>query len=263
MKKLALALVCLVSVAFFASCSPEGDPTISVYDTEDGYVKSGDNVTVGEEFKFGFDMASSVETSKELTSLVVTITTPDNFEEEETLEFPGNVTEYNYRRTYTFNPKSELVGVITIKAVVTDAAGKTATVTMELNAFESDALVEADFTWNRHGGAAATGLEQFGLQWTSNGKEDFAQIKPLEGAKLYKFDAEKWATVTTGTEKAALFSEQTLGISVFNEISAWTGHDYDYVIGTTYNGENYLIHITKAVVTTFKGTDITITGQWK
>ena len=262
MKKLALALVCLVSVAFFASCSPEGDPTISVYDTEDGYVKSGDNVTVGEEFKFGFDMASSVETSKELTSLVVTITTPDNFEEEETLEFPGGVTEYKYRKTYTYKSKTELVGVITIKAEVTDAAGKTAIVTMELNLFESDALVESDFEWRRDNGAAGTGMEEFGLTWTKNvdGKT-VAKIEPLEGAKLVVFTPETWTNTTTEAQKAALFTE-ALGIDSYKEVSTTASSDYDLVIGTSYNGKTNLIHIKHCEVYE-RGWHFVITGQCK
>ena len=78
MKKLALALVCLVSVAFFASCTPEGDPTIQVLN-EEGYVQSGDVVDVNTDFNFGFVMASNAQTGKELTSLILKIDeeTPD------------------------------------------------------------------------------------------------------------------------------------------------------------------------------------------
>ncbi|KWW27638.1 MAG: hypothetical protein F083_2973, partial [bacterium F083] len=42
MKKLALALVCIASLAFFASCNKEGQPTIQVYNGEDGYVMATD-----------------------------------------------------------------------------------------------------------------------------------------------------------------------------------------------------------------------------
>ena len=36
-----------------------------------------------------------------------------------------------------------------------------------------------------------------------------------------------------------------------------------YLLGTTYNGENHIIHITKGTYYTFKGTDATIEGEAK
>ena len=263
MKKLALALVCLVSVAFFASCSPEGDPTISIYDTEDGYVKSGSNIIVGEEFKYGFDLASSVETDKELSSLVVSITLPDGFEEKETLEFPGEVTEYTFRRTYTVKPsdKNELLGVVKITAIVTDVAGKTASVSMDLNLYQSDALTLGSFSWQRKNGAPGTGLEEFGLKWTSNEKEIFAVIEPMEGATLYSIPAEKWSTVTTQAQKEALFVEGIAQvIKDYRGVSMASTQEYNDVIATLYKDTYYMFNIQKCTVERYT---FTIEGQWK
>ena len=146
---------------------------------------------------------------------------------------------------------------------MTDVAGQTASATIKIALNKETALVATDFSWNRHGGTAATGLEEFGLQWTSNTKDVFANIRPLDGAVLYEFDPSVWEATTTEAEKAALFSEQQIGIAVFNKVSCDASHDYDFVIGTTYNGVNHLIHITRGEVHVFKGTDVTITGQAK
>ena len=259
MKKLALALVCLVSVAFFASCTTEeGDPTIKVL-TEEGYVQDGATVDVNTDVNFGFVMASNAESGKELTSLIIKI--DDN--DPDTITLTGK--EYTYRGTVQYQfTKDEIVGESTIKAIVTDAGGKTATTSINLSINNpAQALVPAEFTWNRHGGAAATGLDEFGLTWNSNGKEIYAIITPVEGAVLYKFDPETWNNTITDVDKAALFTE-AIGVSQFKEVSCTAvDKDYDIVLGTRYNGEYRLIHVTHSHVFTFKGTDVTITGEWK
>ena len=255
MKKLALALVCLVSVAFFASCTPEGQPVISVL-TEDGYVQDGAVIEFNDTVYFGFLMTSSIETSKELSKLVVKI----DDEEWESVDLTGS--EYTYRSSVIFEPTRDSIYAATITATVTDVAGEEATVTINLSIKDAPApLTPAAFEWKRLGGAAATGLEEFGLQWTSNNKDEvFAEIKPLEGALLIEFESADWTKVTTEVEKAALFSEHQLGIDMFNKVSAFATKDYDFVIGSVYKEKTYLIHITKGVVSR---TDITITGEWK
>ena len=68
MKKLALALVCFASVAFFASCQQEitnPEPTISVI-TDEGFVKNGDVIDVEQTIVYGFQMASNSQPKKEL-----------------------------------------------------------------------------------------------------------------------------------------------------------------------------------------------------
>ena len=262
MKKLALALVCLISVAFFASCTPEGQPTISVLPGEE-YVHDGDTINVNQEFNIGFAMSSSIETGKELASFTLVI----DDEAFETVELKG--TEDTYERTLALNTvdtRDDIDNVV-ITGTVTDVAGQSASVTITLILNATQELVPASFEWNRHGAAAATGnLAELGLAWNSNGsKEDFAIITAVEGAELYYIPAEKWAAVTTPAEKAALFAEEgiALPIRAYKGVSAWSSHTYDDVIATLYNNEYYLIHITEGVVSPFKGTDVTIKGEWK
>ena len=260
MKKLAMALLCLVSVAFFASCSKEGQPSISVLN-EPGYVQDGAVVTLDEDINFGFVMTSSPDSDKELSKLVVKI----DGEQWAEINLTG-LKEYTYRQTIAYGAK-EIIGESEITATVTDKAGEEATASIKLYFNWEEPLIPVDFTWNRHGGAAATGnLADLGLQWTSNEKEIYAVIKPIEGATLYKFGAERdiWNSTTTEAEKVALFNENLEPITEFKEISCTAANkDYDIVLGTLYNNQVNLIHITHSAAYSFKGTDVTITGQYK
>ena len=114
-------------------------------------MQNGDIVISGEEFNFGFVMASSTETGAALATLVVTI---DSIELE-TVTLEG--TEYTYTKTLavTFDVETRELPTFTIAATVTDVRGKTgiSTITVSLETL----LVATPFEWNRHGGSAATG----------------------------------------------------------------------------------------------------------
>ena len=129
----------------------------------------------------------------------------------------------------------------------------------------SNIVLAPTFTGNR------IKLAEYGLEWTGNGKEVSAIIKPVAGAEMYLILPEDWAAVKTDVDKAAFFSDGVYSvISDFRGVSAWNSKDYDYVIGTLYNGEYHMIHITHGEVQTITNsqgqtirTDITITGQSK
>lgn len=261
MKKLALALVCLISVAFFASCTPEGQPTISVLPGEE-YVHDGDIINVNEEFNIGFTMSSSIESGQKLASFTLVI-------DDETFETVKlDDTEFTFERTLALNTvdtRDDIDNVV-ITGTVTDVLGKSASVTITLILDETQELILENFEWNRHGGAAATGnLAELGLAWNTNEKDVFAVITAVEGAELFEVPAEKWSQITTEPEKVALFSEGggALPIRAYKGVSAFASNNYNDVIATRYNGEYYLIHITEGIVSTFKGTDVTIKGEWK
>ena len=260
MKKLALALACLVSLAFFASCTPEGEPTIQVL-IEEGYVQSGDVVNVNTDFNFGFVMASNIQTGKELSSLIIKI----DDEDPDTLNITG--TEYTYKGTLRYEfLRDEIVGESTITAIVVDAAGKTAAtyITLTINN-PAQPLATVDFEWYRLGDTQ-TGLEEYGLFWEKNIKETHAQIKPMEGVTLYSFSADKWEATTTDVEKAALFADGALTMAVYNNVSTTAGGSYNDVIGTKMaDGTLHLINVTKCVIGAYQsqGYPITISGQAK
>ena len=272
MKKLALALVCFASVAFFASCQQEitnPEPSISLI-TDDGFVKNGDVIDVEQVFVYGFQMASNSQTKKELKQLSLSTTFIDlegneSTPEEEIISLAGK-TEYRFVDTVAYEVTRDVMGTIKTVATVTDVDGKvnTATLTLSLNE-PAEPLETKDFTWFRHGGNPGEGLEEFGLEWTNNAKEIFCVIKPVEGATLFGFSPDTWNEVTTDVEKVAAFTEGLHTVmDKFTGVSAWTPKDYDFVIGTLYNGEYHLIHITKGEIeSSAAGTDITITGQSK
>lgn len=261
MKKLALALVCLFSVAFFASCDPDitnPEPSIQALQGEE-YIQDNDVVDLDTPYAFGFVVASNPQTNKDLASLVVKIGDMEWANKDLT-----GLKEFTYIDTVEWGLAKDIVYTDIITAVVTDADGKTATATLNVSVNQPALPLEvADFTWNRHGGVPGTGLDEFGLEWNSNAKEIYAVITPVEGAQLYKFDPEVWENTTTSVQKAALFSEAP-SISQFKEVSCTAqDKDYDIVLGTVYNGEYRLIHVTHSHAFTFKGTDVTITGEWK
>ena len=89
-------------------------------------------------------------------------------------------------------------------------------------------------------------------------------IKPLEGATLYRFDnSEVWGDTKTDLDKIALFSELPLSIAQFNDVSVTAASQtYDIVLGTIYNGENHLIHVTGSTANQ-RSWHFSITGEAK
>ena len=273
MKKLALALVCLVSVAFFASCTPETNPEPSIaIMTGENFVYDGQTVDVGVTYSIGFRAASNAQTGKELAKFTLNSTL---YEKDGTEFYSADTTFTASGTEFVFqnhdlkfeNITRELVGRAVFTATIIDVDGKAKFVTLSVDINQpAQPLVATDFTWTRIGSNPGTGLEELGLEWNSNAKEVFAVIKPVEGASLYGFDPEEWGKVTTDVEKAALFTEGVHSVmSEFRGVSAWSNKDYDFVLGTVYNGEYNLIHITRGEVDSngAAGTTVKILGQVK
>ena len=277
MKKLALALVCLVSVAFFASCDPqeivqELQPSIEVLTGED-YLQNGDVIDMYELRDYGFRCASNPTSQAELAKFVLTstITTGEDDEVPSISVICDSVisgTEFTYLGELYFEwEEKEIVASAEITATVTDVDGFTNQISFKIDINESEDLVTLPFQWTREGSNDGEGLAIFGLKWTRNldGKETFAVIEPLDNTvAMYSVPAEKWDEVQTITDKAALFSDGGAAepIRDYRGVSAWASHEYNDVIATCYDGFYYLIHITKGTVTT-KGTNIVIDGEVK
>lgn len=265
MKKLALALVCFASIAFFASCNKVGQPTIQVLNQE-GYVQSGATVNLDEDINFGFVVASSPITNKELATLVVTIDSV----EWANVNLTGK-TEYTFTDQVRYGlSKDEIVGTSVITATVTDAAGETATATITLTLNQpAQQLMVRTFEWYRLGNTI-NGLDEFGLKWKGNyPKDTYAKLVPEDGVKLFIFESADWEKVTTDVEKAAFFNNALETMETADEY--WnvnvTQQDmtYDDVIGTIKaDGTCCLIHVTKSYsVSLAAGTETTITGEAK
>jgi len=122
---------------------------------------------------------------------------------------------------------------------------------------------EGTFQWERIG-PQASGLDEYGLYWQSNTKSIYANIKPLDGARLYILNSADYSITDINTLNARLTSETEAtvyrGVSV--DVSSAT---YDDVLATVYNGKTYLINVTRAVMTydASSGSHCTITGTYK
>ena len=250
MKKLALALVCLFSVAFFASCTQEGQPTIQVYN-EEGYVQDGDNVNANEEISFGFVVASSAVTNSELATLVVKV----DDTEWANLDLTG-YTEYTYTDVVTYETREEILGSSVITAVVTDAAGQTATATITLTVIENDQpLLSNTFNWVRRGLnlESAEEMAAVGLNWPYNQKEAFVHIKPLDGCSMYIIeDGNEFDGIETVGQKDSFFAnliESGTTADVYKEISAWSSQNYNTMLAVIdAEGEYHLVRFNRATV---------------
>jgi hypothetical protein len=257
MKKLALALVCLVSVAFFASCTPEvtnPEPSIAIV-TGDNYVYDGQTIDLYQEYLIGFRTASNSQTVKELATFRLETKVYEGTDESRPTVYDTTYTisgtEFVFDDVVYFElATKDLVGKVEYTATVTDVAGKfnSATVTLNLNLAEQP-LTEVDFEWYRLGNTQ-TGLAEYGLKWEMNAKSPFAQIKPLEGVILYKFESSVWNEVTFESEKIAKFSDGATTALVYNNVDVNPeASTYDDVIGTrTTDGVFHLIHVTSARV---------------
>ena len=275
MKKLALALVCLVSVAFFASCTPEvtnPEPSIAVV-TGDNYIYDGQTIDLYQDYNLGFRVASNSQTLKELAKFQLETRFCEIDEESRPEVIDDTIvtlsgTEYVYQDVVNFvQAKAGIIGKIEFVAIVTDVDGKTntKTVTVNLNLAE-DPLAVADFEWYRLGNEQ-TGLAEYGLKWETNAKSPFAQIKPMDGVILYKFESSVWDEITFESEKIAKFSDGATTASVYSNVDVNTGAQYDDVIGTrTTDGKYHLIHVTSSRILAYQapyGTPCYIYGQAK
>lgn len=270
MKKFALALLCIVSVAFFASCSKDDDkagtPTISFVQGE-GYISSDDTIEAFTPFMIGIQ-AKSNETTKELLTNCHISVTYGEVTVFDTIVININQEEYNFDGQIAL-PE----GVYTISATIYNTAGNADQCSMVITSITIP-LEVSDITWVRKGGNCqnAEEMAQYGLQWV--GRDAFhANIRPLNNdCKLYVFEnaAETFDAITTDIEKAAFFNsliELGSPVEEYRNISVATAGD------TTYNdvlavidaeGNQHLILFVNANVQTGSfGVQTTITGQAK
>ena len=276
MKKLALALACLVSVAFFASCTEKvenPEPSIAIL-AEEGYVADNSVVDLNAEVNFGFVVASNAETNKGLTTLVVSIDGTEWANKDLT-----GMTEYTYTDKVTYTPeRDEIIGTSVITAIVTDEAGETATATINLQINNPAQPLEATpIEWVKVGHNVAD-LSEYGLEWkTTNYKEPFTHIFPAEGCMLFACSGhgDIFETLTTDLELAAYFNvlnemtvyPETINTTEYNKVDCNPANkDYnDLLITKDAEGNYHAILIQHATVGSSAGgsTQITITGQAK
>ncbi len=172
----------------------------------------------------------------------------DSYTGADTLIAPQNEGEYTY--TFEVTDKDGYTAEVSVKIKV-----QSATTTTPLSA-------EKDFTWQRVGSAAGTGLSQFGLSWTSNTAT--AAVIKKDADKFVELQSSQWTSITT-------FEALKAAVDAATDMTQWTGvsatqasKTYDVVLGTKKGDAYFLIHVTNSTVTTnTSGTTITITGKYK
>ena len=289
MKKLALALVCMFSVAFFASCTKTVDnpePSIAVLTGDDCVYGTVDNpqiISMDDEtnWKFGFHIEANAETKKELASLSVNYDYVYNGEAADTtivIDLTGK-TSYDFIDYVFVQDDRATITLLKAKitATVTDADNKTntAAIAYEIEMEEEELSVEP-IEWKREGTNVVdeADMADYGLKWYDNHKEAFATIKPLnDDVILYLCDGAEFDEIEYDSDKDVFFSnlaETATPIEEYRNVSAWQSGDYTDMLAVVYGGEKYLINITHADVeriTNSAGqtvrTDVTIKGEAK
>lgn len=283
MKKLALALVCFASVAFFASCQPENpEPTIAVMSGENYVTGTVDNPTIINlddanyvNLKYGFHVESNAQTKKELASLKLSV--EEIYSEEEgtftydtTIDLTGK-TSFDFSDFIFDQEERNIIAEATIKAVVTDVNNQTntATIAMKLDQTAVE-LIEEDITWVKTGHNVQD-LSAYGLVWkTTNYKTPFTHIIPAEGSTLYLVENgdEDFANIVTDLDLAnyyANLTETARPIEDYDKVDCNESASYhDLLIVRDAEDNLHAININRAVITTpSEGTRITITGKAK
>ncbi|MBQ2573269.1 MAG: hypothetical protein II575_03530, partial [Bacteroidales bacterium] len=183
------------------------------------------------------------------------------------VEFPIPAADYEGMTDYSGAvldtlTKTDVEGAtkVVYEVVVTNKKDAQAKATYTVNVVApSVTMTTSDLRWYRCGNTKE-GMAEVGLNWDSQTKDVLANIKPIEGAKLYILEAADYAIDNIDALNAKLTTEAT----VYRSISATTPKTYNDVIATVYNGKTYLMNITKSTVTSeTAGTAITVTGTMK
>ena len=292
MKKLALALVCFASVAFFASCTKtveHPEPSIAVKTGELFITGSVDQPTVIDlddenaiSYKYGFHVESNTETKKELKNLVIT-TDVTYFEEDgqeqeiyyDTIDLTGK-TSYDFEE-YLFEQERNEILVMegTIKAFVTDVDNHTNIATVAFRCKVEDTpepLIGRTIEWIRKGanlqGNTESEMAAMGLKWTISYKDVFATIEPLnEDVVMYLCNGDDFDDIEFVSQKYEYFAnlaENEEPIEKYRNIKTEYGAEYNDMLAVVYGEEYYLILIEDAEIETGSyGTQITINGAAK
>lgn len=253
-----LSLAVAVATGLFTSCIDDvidtNPPVISITSPLADTVE----VVIGETLDFYLDLSSG----NDLVSLQ-TLTSASGVElTNGTQSFTG-ITEQAMIINATLTEAVVAGTVIEINFILADAQKQTTAKKYILAKANTTPLSDAkDFKWERVGGTAATGLDQFGLTWTSNTGTS-AVIK--KGAdKFVELNPEDWTNFTTLEDIVAAIDAAT-DMERWEEVSAEASKSYDITLGTIKENKYFLIHVVDGKVSTdpVEGTTIVISGQYK
>ena len=266
MKKLALALLCLVSVAFFASCDHDvenPEPVISVLTTA-GYLADSTVIEADTDYPFGFVVSANPETLKDIVRVELFV----NDMSVDTVENIDAQT-YTYESIFRYDTR-QIIDEVEIRIQATDADNKTQTAKLHFWVNQEEYLVEKNIAWVRRGAdvQSAEEMATYGLEWKGSYKEVFATIEPMEGYTLYLTDDAEFASIETAVQKAnfvAALMETSKPIEKYRNITTNNSADYnDLLVVIGEDGVTNLVNFKHASIETGSfGTQITITGSVK
>ena len=270
MKKLALALVCLMGVAFFTSCDPTEEPITNpepaiAFSTEDGYLVNGQAIDVNIAYPLKVTATANADTQKELSKLVIT------GNGEIMLDTTISGLEYTFEGNFTYPYNREvIVPEYEIKATVTDVDGKTASATITVSVNKDDSLEETVTEWIKIGHTVAD-LSAYGLDWKANNwKDPFTHIYPASNCTLYVVEtgSDDYESIVTATDLANYYShlyETARPAEEYKIDVHYANVSCDALLITKDAEGNYhAIYVEKAnVLSTDDGTKVTVSVKIK
>jgi hypothetical protein len=268
-KYLAFALAGMFALT---SCEDDTETTLgpSLLVSEMGSGASSDAITInlGETLSFAID-ARKGETDMETFAISIsgvnTVNPIPTSLQGNTFPYDiANADDETYIDTVLFVNAGANLGTTIYNFTVTDKDGNTDVVSFTVLVESATTALSAAsaFTWERVGGAAATGLAQFGLAWSSNSST--SAIVALDAAtKMVELSSTDWTSMTTQEGLTAAITAGT-AVTEYRGVSATANNTYDDVLAVSHNGMSYILNITQGTVTTgANGTTITITGEYK
>lgn len=273
MKKLSLITLSLLGLTLLTtSCEEDGEdaiaPTLSI--TEQTSASTGGSATIDQGSPLIFTWESR-EGDARLDRFEVSATgvnAPTNIPTSTRgNDFPYDVTNSDnniYVDTLVFPQGGLNTGITNYTFTVIDKDGETTEVSYDITVEAATTALSnpQSFTWKRVGGNNATGLSQFGLEWSSNTSQS-AIVTTDAATKMVDLGSSAWTSITTQDDLGLAITNGT-GIAQYTGVSVQQSATYDDVLGVSHNGTDYLIHVTNGDVTSgTAGTTITITGEYK
>lgn len=275
MKKRNLFTLGLASalLLFTTSCSDDDEdddpvgPRLDVVEVTTGSDGGEVNVVQGDVVSFEWDARRGETDLETFNVTTVGVNSPSPIPtSNEGYTFPytiSNSEDELYVDGIVFPNGSENAGSTTYTFEVVDGIGQSATRTFTVNVTTSDENLSSpsDFTWTRIGSAPATGLAQFGLEWTTNSST--SAIVATDGdTEMYLLPESAW-DFTMQSELATAI-DAAASIDQYTNVSATESGTYNDVLGVVYDGVMYMLNIQQGeVTTTGPGTTIVIEGQYK
>lgn len=274
MKRIKLfALGLLGASLFLTSCTDDTEddglaPTLNMVELTSGEVSGAITISLGQSLVFTWDSRKGDVDLETFDVDVTGVNAPTNIPtSNQGNTFPydiSNADDETYVDTLVFNNAALNTGVTNYTFTVTDRDGlsKEVSFTVTVDAGTSPLSAPQSFTWTRVGGAAGTGLAQFGLAWTSNSGTS-AIVTTSANTTMVQLSASEWTSITTQEDLDAAINAGT-AVSEYRGVSATANGTYDDVIAVNNNGDLFLLQVQSATVSTGgAGTTITIDGEYK